>query len=64
MIITDLTTRIVRQSSELWYAPGPVPPGYAPHFDFPLTTLHTDEPGLEGHTMDYGPLGQGRASFR
>ena len=30
-------------------------------FEFPLTTIFTDE-GIEGHTMDYGPLGQGRAS--
>lgn len=62
MHITDLTTRLIRLSSEAWYAPNPVPAGYSPYFDFPLTTLHTDEPGLEGHTMDYGPLGQGRPS--
>jgi len=61
MKITGMTTRIVRRSSERWYAPNPVPAGYPAHFDFPLTTLHTDE-GIEGHTMDYGPLGQGRAS--
>ena len=62
MIITDITTHIIRQSSEQWYAPKLVPSGYTPHFDFPLTVLHTDEPGLAGYTMDYGPLGQGRAS--
>ena len=61
MKITGMTTRIVRQSSELWYAPDPVPEGYCPFFDFPLTTLHTDE-GIEGYTMDYCPLGQGRGS--
>jgi len=61
MIITGITTRIVRQSSRLWYAPHPVPNGYTPYFDFPLTTLHTDE-GIEGYTMDYGPLGQGAPS--
>lgn len=62
MIITEITTRLIRQSSELWYGAGKIPPGYPPHFDFPLTILHTDEPGLEGYTMDYCPLGQGRAS--
>ena len=61
MKITGITTRIVRQSSELWYAPNPVPTGYFPYFDFPLTTIFTDE-GIEGYTMDYCPLGQGRAS--
>lgn len=61
MKITDITTRIIRQSSALWYYPNPIPEGYTPHFDFPLTILHTDE-GIEGYTMDYCPLGQGRAS--
>jgi L-alanine-DL-glutamate epimerase-like enolase superfamily enzyme len=61
MKITGISTRIVRQSSALWYAPHPIPDGYTPHFDFPLTTIHTDE-GIEGYTMDYGPLGQGAAS--
>jgi L-alanine-DL-glutamate epimerase-like enolase superfamily enzyme len=61
MKISGITTRLVRRPSTLWYAPDPVPAGYPAHFDFPLTTIHTDE-GIEGHTMDYGPLGQGRAS--
>ena len=61
MRITDIKTRIVRQSSELWYAPAKVPANYTPHFDFPLTTIYTDE-NIEGYTMDYCPLGQGPAS--
>jgi len=61
MKITGITTYLVRQSSERWYAPRPVPSGYSPHFDFPLTVVHTDD-GLEGYTMDYCPLGQGRGS--
>ena len=61
MKITGITTRIVRQSSALWYAPGPIPEVYCPFFDFPLTILHTDE-GVDGFTMDYCPLGQGRGS--
>jgi L-alanine-DL-glutamate epimerase-like enolase superfamily enzyme len=63
MTITGITTRLVRRSSDLWYEPHPVPKGYTPHFDFPLTTIHTDE-GIEGYTMDYCPLGQGPASAR
>lgn len=63
MKITGITTRIVRRSSELWYAPSPIPPGYCPYFDFPLTTIFTDE-DIEGYTMDYCPLGQGRASAK
>jgi L-alanine-DL-glutamate epimerase-like enolase superfamily enzyme len=60
MQIVDVETRRIRQSIDLWHAPHPAPHG-ARDFEFPLTTLFTDE-GLEGHTMDYGPLGQGRAS--
>jgi L-alanine-DL-glutamate epimerase-like enolase superfamily enzyme len=63
MKITGIKTRIVRRSSELWYAPNPIPSGYCPYFDFPLTTIFTDE-GIEGYTMDYCPLGQGRASAK
>lgn len=61
MIITGITTRVIRQSSELWYSPQPVPDNYSPYFDFPFTTIHTDE-GIEGYTMDYCPLGQGYGS--
>ena len=61
MKIVDITTRRVQRSSELWYAPHPVPEGAPSTFEFPFTTIHTDE-GIDGYTMDYGPLGQGRAS--
>jgi L-alanine-DL-glutamate epimerase-like enolase superfamily enzyme len=60
MKIVDIETRRIRQSVDLWYAPHLAPRG-ARHFEFPLTTLFTDE-GIEGHTMDYAPLGQGRPS--
>ncbi|NDD62497.1 MAG: hypothetical protein EBZ36_00705 [Acidobacteria bacterium] len=63
MKITGITTRIVRLSSEAWYAPHPVPPGGARFFDFPFTTLQTDA-GIEGYTSDYCPLGQGPGSAR
>lgn len=61
MKITDITTRRIRLGSEPWFAPRPIPPGRIPYFEFPLTVLHTDE-GIDGYTMDYGPLGQGRGS--
>jgi L-alanine-DL-glutamate epimerase-like enolase superfamily enzyme len=61
MKITALTVRLLRQSADAWYAPRPLPADAFPHFDFPLVTLHTDE-GIEGYTMDYCPLGQGRAT--
>ncbi len=61
MKITAITVRTIRQSSEAWYAPDPIPAGVVGHFDFPLVTLETDE-GIEGHTMEYCPLGQGRGS--
>lgn len=60
MKIVAIETRRIRQSVELWYAPH-TPPAGARDFEFPLTTITTDS-GIEGHTMDYGPLGQGRAS--
>lgn len=63
MRITGITTRVVRLGSEAWYAPRPVPEGYAKYFEFPFTTLHTDA-GIDGHTSDYCPLGQGRGSAR
>ncbi|HRP54915.1 mandelate racemase/muconate lactonizing enzyme family protein [Agriterribacter sp.] len=61
MIITGITTRIIRQSSELWYGALPVPDNYTPYFDFPFSIIHTSE-GIEGYTMDYCPLGQGYGS--
>ena len=61
MRITEISTRRIRLSAEPWFAPRPIPAGHVPFFEFPMTTLHTDE-GIEGHTMDYGPLGQGRPS--
>lgn len=60
MKIVDIETRRIRQSIDLWTAPNSAPHG-ARDFEFPLTTIKTDE-GIEGYTMDYGPLGQGRAS--
>jgi len=60
MKIVDIETRRVKQSIDLWYAPHPAPAG-ARDFEFPVTTIFTDE-GIEGYTMDYGPLGQGRPS--
>ena len=60
MKIVDIETRRVKQSIDLWYAPHAAPHG-ARDFEFPLTTIFTDE-GIEGYTMDYGPLGQGHAS--
>ena len=61
MKITDVSVRLVRQDAALWHAPNKVPPDDYPCFDFPLVTVKTDE-GIEGYTMDYCPLGQGRAT--
>jgi L-alanine-DL-glutamate epimerase-like enolase superfamily enzyme len=61
MRITEISTRRLRLGAEPWFAPRPIPTGRVPYFEFPFTTLHTDE-GIEGYTMDYGPLGQGRGS--
>ncbi|HTO05314.1 MAG TPA: enolase C-terminal domain-like protein [Opitutus sp.] len=61
MKITGMSVRLLRQDAALWHAPRPVPADDYPNFDFPLVTIHTDE-GIDGHTMDYCPLGQGRAT--
>lgn len=61
MKITGMTVRLLRQSAAAWHSPRPIPPEACPHFDFPFVTLHTDE-GVDGYTMDYCPLGQGRAT--
>ena len=61
MKITSIDIRLVRQDAGAWHAPRPVPAHDYPYFDFPLITIGTDE-GIEGHTMEYCPLGQGRAT--
>jgi L-alanine-DL-glutamate epimerase-like enolase superfamily enzyme len=61
MKIVDISTRRIRLSADFWFAPRSIPAGHVPYWEFPLTTLHTDE-GIDGYTMDYGPLGQGRGS--
>jgi L-alanine-DL-glutamate epimerase-like enolase superfamily enzyme len=60
MRVSGITTRIVAYDlSEAW---GDRPPeGIADTtYRIPLVTLHTDE-GVDGHTMQYGGLGEGRA---
>lgn len=61
MKITEITTQRIRISAEQWFYPHPIPVNHVPFWEFPLTTIHTDE-GIDGYTMDYCPLGQGRGS--
>lgn len=61
MKITAIDVRLIRRKYDLWFAPQPLPEGHFPYFDFPLITLRTDE-GIEGHTMEFCPRGQGRAT--
>lgn len=61
MIITGITTYRTRIDAEPWFYPKPIPKGHVTFWEFPLTVVHTDE-GIEGYTMDYGALGQGRGS--
>jgi L-alanine-DL-glutamate epimerase-like enolase superfamily enzyme len=61
MKIIDISTRRIRLGAEPWFTPHAIPSGHVPYFEFPFTTLHTGE-GIDGYTMDYGPLGQGRGS--
>lgn len=61
MKITDITTYRTRIDAAPWFYPRPIPKDHVPYWEFPFTVLHTDE-GIDGYTMDYGPLGQGRGS--
>ncbi|MSU73422.1 MAG: hypothetical protein EXS43_13970 [Opitutus sp.] len=60
MKLTGLTTRLLKVAAASRYKDGVVPGGRPSHWYFPFVTLHTDE-GLEGHSMIYGPHGDGRA---
>lgn len=60
MKITGLTTQLLKIDCASRYRDGRVPAGRPPHWLYPLVTLHTDE-GLDGHSMAYGPHGDGRA---
>lgn len=60
MKITGLTTRLLKIDSASRYRDGIVPAGRPPFWLYPLITLHTNE-GLEGHSMAYGPHGDGGA---
>lgn len=60
MKITGLTTRLLKVDAAPRYKDGVVPSGRPAHWHFPLVTLRTDA-GLEGHSMIYGPHGDGAA---
>ncbi|MDR1282467.1 MAG: hypothetical protein LBK99_16845 [Opitutaceae bacterium] len=60
MKITGLTTRLLKIDASPRYRDGIVPTGRPPHWFFPLVILHTDE-GVDGHSMAYGPHGDGHA---
>jgi len=60
MKITGLTTQLLKIASGPRYRDGVVPAGRPAHWFFPLVTLHTDD-GVDGHSMAYGPHGDGRA---
>lgn len=60
MKITGLTTRLIEIDATSRYKDGVVPAGRPASWCFPLVTLHTDA-GLDGHSMIYGPHGDGRA---
>jgi L-alanine-DL-glutamate epimerase-like enolase superfamily enzyme len=60
MKITGLTTRLLKIECAARYRDGRVPAGRPAHWLYPLVTLHTDA-GVDGHSMAYGPHGDGAA---
>jgi L-alanine-DL-glutamate epimerase-like enolase superfamily enzyme len=60
MKITRLTTRLLAVEAGDWYGQAPLPKGERRTWEFPLTTVETDE-GFTGHTMAYGKQMEGRA---
>jgi L-alanine-DL-glutamate epimerase-like enolase superfamily enzyme len=60
MKITGLTTRLIGIEAGDWYGEAPPPKGESRVWEFPLTTITTDE-GIDGHTMAYGKQMEGRA---
>jgi len=60
MKITGLTTRLLKIECASRYRDGQVPPGRPGFWLYPLVTVHTDD-GIDGHSMAYGPHGDGRA---
>ncbi len=60
MKITGITTRLIAVDAAAWYGSAPLPKGERPVWEFPLTTVTTDE-GVEGYTMAYGKQMEGRA---
>ena len=60
MKITGITTRLIAIDASPWYATAPLPQGEQATWEFPLTTISTDE-GIEGYTMAYGKQMEGRA---
>ena len=60
MKITGIATRLIAVKSAPRYKDGVVPPGRPAVWHYPLVTVLTDE-GVEGHSMAYGPHGDGAA---
>jgi L-alanine-DL-glutamate epimerase-like enolase superfamily enzyme len=60
MKITDLSVRLIGIDPRSRYKDGLIPKGRPQVWHYPLVTLQTDG-GLEGHSMAYGPHGDGAA---
>lgn len=60
MIITGITTRLLEIDARPRYRDCLIPAGRPAAWLYPLLTIHTDA-GIEGHSMAYGPHGDGVA---
>lgn len=60
MKVTEIKTRIIAIDASAWYGDHPLPRGESLVWEFPLTSISTDE-GIVGFTMAYGKQGEARA---
>ncbi len=60
MKLDNIDIRLIEFAPNLRYKDGVIPPGRPPVWQFPLIAFHTDD-GLVGHSMIYGPHGDGPA---
>ena len=60
MRITGITSRIISYDVSAIYGEVGPPREISPDYRYSFDTIHTDD-GIDGHTMQFGWLGEGQA---